>query len=306
MTGKTHIKVGLLFYVLLSLLVGKIVWLMNLFPEINYDYLSICVLILASIFPDIDEHNAMINTKNPIFKISNRIAYKFKEILKWLTVIIVYLCVSYSLYMHYIATNNSLFLVISVFLILLSLLNRNIGKYIPFINVIYKVLDKGYQVFRKYLYILVFCSLGLYLILYSNIFLYKIWGVLSILIALMPHRSFMHSAAEGFVSVNILVYMTLNNLGYNYLFLPFFLGYFTHLFLADIFTYTGLPLFSLIPIFCNKIIRKNGVLYKILNLRLRIPLMRTGSSREHIYVGLLIIITIIAYYYIGGGSLLAN
>mgnify|MGYP007040106842 FL=1 len=65
----------------------------------------------------------------------------------------------------------------------------------------------------------------------------------------------------------------------------------SHLYLADIFTESGIPL-SFIPYIIQKLgleeKMKDNMVYKALSIRLRIKLMGTGSGWEGIYCAILI------------------
>lgn len=286
MMGKTHIKVGILYYFLLGIIMGK---LLHVTGTISYDIMSLVMVILGSLFPDIDEHNAYINTRNPVFWISNKLIYSIINIINNMVKLMVHIGLFYLLYTQYKLNNIFACGIISLLIIFLIFTQDSYFK---------KIGNKVYRLLRKYLYGIVFCSLGIYL-LYTHASLFHIcWGIVSIIIAVLPHRSFMHAVLEGFPLVNILAYISLNQLGYKELFIPFVVGYASHIFLGDMFTNTGIPLFAILPRCLNHCLLKSSIIYKILHFRLKLSIMKTGTPRgnciEMIYVGVLLLIVVIS------------
>ncbi|RCX10409.1 LexA-binding, inner membrane-associated putative hydrolase, partial [Anaerobacterium chartisolvens] len=140
-------------------------------------------------------------------------------------------------------------------------------------------------------------------------------GLLLIATAIFPHRSFLHST-EGLVLYSICAFYLAGKLGYAYLGNAFFLGYASHLYLADMFTKEGIPL-SVIPMILkkagvHKVLKKYTLyraVYGVLDIRLRLPLSSTGSKSgdrlEGAYVLLLLIACAAAFLISGAGISIA-
>lgn len=83
------------------------------------------------------------------------------------------------------------------------------------------------------------------------------------------------------------------------------IGYISHIFMGDLFTNSGIVIFSF-PYLLNKVsfVKRNKKLSKILRrltVRIRIPLMKTYTKRgywvEKLYIAVLAIFAILAYLY---------
>lgn len=326
MMGKTHLKIGILSYCLVLTIP-----LFAAVPYITQNGISLVQIIIAGIaalMPDADSQHSYINRLNPVTGAANKavdvsesilikiISFSFTIGIGGLIIFnpgtLIKMFISAG-----ISYNKSKILVylIGVILVLLGLVGikgERILKRIPIVGYIYKLVIKNTKsitsIIRKYLLKLIYISIGAWIILYNvnkyNDFNLYLIGTIFLGIAVFPHRSFLHST-EGLIALTIAVHYLSNKIGYVQATPAFFIGYFSHLYLADIFTKEGIPL-SIMP----RILKKTGIhavmkkfkvymiIYKIINIRLVVPIMSTGSKKgdliENSYVFALVAAFIIA------------
>lgn len=316
--GKTHCKIGVLYYILLGMLPFLTV---PYFTDYKISLAGVGAAALGALLPDADTQHSKFNYINPVVGVPYRIVEKIERmlliIIRFLLTIGIGLLVLY--YSNYIILYLSLIPELSpwkmyitygsaIILLIAGLGSGRLVKYIPFIGYIYclflKIIYKTGNFFKRVIMILIYISLGIGLIVYNYLqlqdcYVYLIGG-LFICIAIFPHRTFLHSV-EGLILFNISVSYIAVKVGFPYLATAFFIGYFSHLYLADVFTKEGIPL-SILP-FILKRLKLNGYLYKykiyklfykVLNIRLRIPVVHTGTRHgtliETLYIGCMLLI----------------
>ncbi|MBU5675768.1 metal-dependent hydrolase [Alkaliphilus sp. MSJ-5] len=310
MMGKTHLKIGVLSYCIILTIP-----LFTVIPYVTTSGISLVQIIIAGIatlMPDADSQHSYINRLNPATGVANKAIDTAENILiKAVTIaftIGIGLLIIISpgkliqmLMAMGISSSKSKILIygIGILLSLLGLIGvkgERILKRIPFVGNIYKSVIKGIKkvatVFRKYALMSIYIGAGIWIIFYNfnkynDLNLYLI-GLIFIGIAIFPHRSFLHSI-EGLVALTMAVSYLSNKIGYPQATPAFFIGYFSHLYLADIFTKEGIPL-SILP----RILKKTGLhtylrkskiymmIYRILDIRLVVPVMSTGSKKGNI------------------------
>lgn len=208
---------------------------------------------------------------------------------------------------------------LAALLVISGVTNESFIKGIPVIGDAYKSIISGIEaassLLKRLAMIVVYAGTGIWVMLYNyqynNEFGMYVVGFLAIAIAIFPHRSFMHSVLEGLPIVTFSAAYVLTKLGYPSLTGAFFIGYASHILLTDIFTKEGVPL-SVLP----KVLEKTGLhgklnkykiyelLHAILSVRLRIPLMSTGTKMgnklEFIYSTAMFFIAVAVYAVYGG------
>lgn len=297
MMGKTHYILGILYYFLFSMIP-----MFTIFKFADNKAIILCILAAAmgAIFPDADSDHSLINNRNPIFKTSNKVINHYKKRLKKIYSFIFFstpavLIIIY-IYREKIYSKE-LLAVISV-LFILAFNGVKIGEkiYIPILTDGLRTINIGAARIKKIFMMLVYLSIGIVCIYLSRGSISGIiWGIIFIFIAIFPHRTFLHSP-EGIILVTIGVRYLENKLHISNISVAFFIGYFSHLYLADIFTNSGVPI-STLPLISrkigiHKILKNNKVymtVYYFFNKRLTIPLIKTGSKMGNILEGLYVL-----------------
>jgi hypothetical protein len=300
--GKTHFKIGILYYVLIGLLP------LHVFLTV-FDYEISLIGAIAAAFgallPDADCENSNINRMNPLlgtsYKVIEKIEKKVVLITRYsLTIVTGALILWYSrqiiAYIRLIPLLSTyaqhITYALIIFVIIVGLSNNKAIKYIPVIGWIYTCISSGiYRTGRKVkrmIMLLLYGGTGAALAIYNYLYLKDnvifIVSGLFILMVLFPHRTFMHSV-EGIFLLTAAFWYIARHLGYDYLAVAFFIGYFSHLYLGDLFTGRGVPL-SVVPLVFRKLrvhnyLRKNMLyrcIYNVFNIRLRVPIMMTGTG----------------------------
>lgn len=307
MRGKIHAEAAMLYYGMLATI------------PVTTSYLHLagkvalaCVAgaAIGGILADSDQENSLVNQANPstkIVKIANAIfdalvkliiygggglllLLKAKELSQRLT----YIHVPYALYIPYI---------LAVIMFFTAFTNKKVARCVPIVGWIYSLItDGGSKVFnfiKKWLIKLSFIGSATYLA-YYNFNNHRDWVIylaciLLVGAALFPHRTFLHTPF-GCVLFSIVAIKTSYSLGYIEIGIAFSIGYFSHLFLCDSLTESGIPLFYLLPELLKKLgLFKNKTLKQILTTKLRLPFGRmktstpSGNLYESVYIFLLII-----------------
>ncbi|MEM4385665.1 MAG: metal-dependent hydrolase [Candidatus Anstonellales archaeon] len=132
------------------------------------------------------------------------------------------------------------------------------------------------DIFRKVFITIMMGILGLMVLSEGNLYLALMFGYIAIF-PYTEHRTLSHSLLSALV-VSYLVMMGLNSFeGYGFIVSIYvFIGYITHL-IADTLTVTGVP-----------------YLYPIITKKQRVPLMKTGSWKEFIFIGICLVIWLVA------------
>ena len=325
MMGSTHIRVGVLYYVILSVAVIPIIAAVPLLYGIHRNGISIAgimVAALAAMLPDMDSQHSIINRINPVTGLASGMIETITKILELVvrlafTVGIAILIIKYapqivSKLNHFSFLKQYSKLIIygaAAILLVSGFLGGGMVSSIPILGDGYKsvisAVNKGSNLIKRFVMVIVYVGAGILIMLYNykhgNDKVLYITGALIIAAAVFPHRTFLHSA-EGLALFSYCAFYFFQKAGFSYLGSAFFLGYSSHLYLSDMFTKEGVPL-SIIP----RILKKTGIyeklkdiqifniVYKVLNIRLRIPISSTGTNFgnrfEAAYVLVLLIVT---------------
>ena len=293
MMGKTHYSLGILYYLLFCMIQG---FSLSNFPNGKIMIIGMLGAALGAIFPDADSDHSLINNRNPVFKVSNKIINYWRELLKKIFAFIFFAMPSILIIIYMYRENYySIGLIIfSTILFILAFNGVKVGEkiYIPILTYVLKSINSGAAKLRKLFMMIIYLSLASASIYFSGGNVEGlIWGVIFIFIAIFPHRTFLHSP-EGMIIVIIGVMYIEKRLQIPNISTAFSIGYFSHLYLADIFTNSGVPI-STIPLILKKLGIHSGlkkyksymVVYNILNKKLSIPLIKTGSKLGSIVEG---------------------
>ncbi len=304
MMGKTHLKIGILYY-LLTAWISTVLVVPLLSPyRIEVGALGLLAASFGAIFPDADEQHSLINSRNPIFKISNKTINYINKTIKWIVGFLFFFIPAALIvrYMNFYKGYTIGLMTLSIALFIMALNNLKVGRKFPGIATIFRFLDYRFNRIKKLIMMCFYLGIGGFSIYYgymNNQVQGYIWGLIFAVIAVLPHRTFLH-APEGLLLITLGMKYLLNSIGRPDVVGPFFIGYFSHLYLGDIFTNSGIPVSS-IPIFLKKfnLHRSLNSLYKVLNKRISIPIMSTGSRLgniiEVIYIFSLLGLTVFVY-----------
>lgn len=312
--GKTHFEAGILYYIIFSYLLGKYILLASFE---NITFYGAAVAGIAALLPDIDSNRSMINKYNPVVNKANKVLSKIMNGLSILFrlvfmtgggIAIIYykdvlveLMGGVDLFKGY---EENIVYGVAIFLIVLGLGDRNIISYIPVIGTISRniteFVNEIFKTLQRWLIIICYLIIAIYVIRYNHLHwndrVVDIIAILPVITIFFPHRTITHSV-EGAV---IFIW------GANYIFskfdrkdlvFAFAIGYLSHLYFTDMLTKEGIPL-SIIPRLIKKTclykrIKKNRVLYffyRILDTRLSLRLMSTGTKTGNIFETFYIII----------------
>lgn len=330
MTGKTHLRVGVLTYIILVLAQVNII-----IPFITVDkklsLAGIAVAGIAALLPDIDARRSMINKHNVIINGQLKVLSVVEEILlnglrAGMVVGLAYIVFTNANNIAGALQNSGIKILtavqgihiqtIAVIIALVGIISKKIMRKIPVVGALYNKLEDGISkaidILKKSTFVIVYAGLGIGLIIYNyktnGIIDMYVFGILMICVAIFPHRTFFHSVVEGLLITSTLAVRTFIHLGYEYLGWCYVVGYASHLLLTDMLTKDGIYI-SVIHIILDKLkigqfMEKKFNWYrnicKFLNKnKLRIPLMSTGSKSgdmfERVYVAILLGIAVLFY-----------
>ncbi len=211
---------------------------------------------MAALLPDADSQHSLINVHNPAIGATNYIWGLMETVMERLVRLVFSLSLGLMLIRYNGSFNYHRFIpaaasILGGLLIVWGIIGSNDKwiKKIPLIGHMYFSILSGnrklFNTIKRVAMILIYGGAGLGIMIYnyhaSGDFITYIIGMVLIGIAIFPHRTFLHSM-KGFVMMNISVAYLGKQLGYEQIFVPFFIGYFSHLYLADIFTKEGVPL----------------------------------------------------------------
>lgn len=315
MTGKTHYKLGFLYYIIIASLSS---FTIMKFIDIKFSLLGVLVAIIASLLPDADTRYSKINEYNPLAKAATTTASFIEKLVIKVVYFIIFIGFSYVLFTNsteiisfisFITTkeNATILTYSSILLIMfLGIFGSSFIMKIPFINGVGIIINKISEKIQGLLVRLTYFFIATLLIIKGeNALESYLWAFIFICIGLFPHRSFTHSP-EGFLLITGAFNYLAHLINLDYLGIAFFIGYFSHLYLADVFTNSGVPL-SFLPYLLEKVhihdkLKVNPTytrIYKILNHRLRLPLMSTntkgGNIFEFFYVVSLVCLLVLIY-----------
>lgn len=298
MMGKTHFKIGILSYCIL-ITAPFFAFLPYIYRTNRLSMMNILIAGIAALLPDADSQHSLINVHNPAVGVTKYVLGLMETVMERLVRLAFSLClgvilIRYNNSFNFHSLAPTVISALGTVLIILGIISSNDKwiKKIPFIGHLYFSILSGnrklFNAIKRVVMALIYGGAGLGIMIYnyytSGDLITYIIGMVLIGVTTFPHRTFLHSI-EGFVMMNISVAYLGKQLGYEQIFVPFFIGYFSHLYLADIFTKEGVPL-SIIPRILRKLglhkkLRKNRlykVIYKALNINLRVPIMSTGTK----------------------------
>ncbi|MFZ5969073.1 MAG: metal-dependent hydrolase [Bacillota bacterium] len=324
MTGKTHLQIGVLSYALVSTI--------PIFSsQTNIDQpngLSIAGMIVAAaaaLLPDADCYNSKINHMNPVMETASGVVDFIRKIIVTILNLLFTLGVGTLILLY----RNPIIQALSkleytkdypipitygtaaLFFFLGFAGRKGVSflRVIPIVgnlyNIILKMIYRGGNFLKKTLIKMIYVLSGLWLMWYNYMYIHDPYlymiGVLFIFTGIFPHRTFLH-ALEGFMMFQLAFGYVAGKLGYENLKLAFFIGYFSHLYLTDLLTKQGVPL-SAIPLLLHKLgIRKKLKKYKwyramdkVLSVRLKLPIMSTGTTWGNLFEGCYTLIFFIAF-----------
>lgn len=300
MLGKTHYKLGIGYY-LIFLPIIITVFTVNKADQV---ILGIICAAVAALLPDIDSSTSKINIKNPITCIPVKFIDITTKIFLYIIRCGILMGVSYLLWRHAINAekHKQLLQSISICLLVLGLIGNKIIRFIPFYSHFETIAIMLCEKIKKTVIIILITAIVIAGFIYNfntyNDWVIYLFGVVLIFSTVFPHRTFTHSI-EGFLSYSFYAYYLSTLFRYQHLGAAFIIGYFSHIYLADIFTDSGIPL-SFIPYLLRRIgvhgkmkekeSKIYNAIYKILSIRLRINLMTTGSGWEAFYYSVVLIL----------------
>ena len=316
MTGKTHYKLGIMYYMIFSLL-PLIATVPILSGNSKITLASVGVAALGALIPDSDTERSMINQINPITagtkSIVSSIELIFKRILRLLIGISGGFLILNNLdsIERVFGQNDKTYIIaytVAFTCIFAGITSEKFIQRIPIISTIYNICSVVVKsistIIRRFIVLLIYLGAGFGLLVYNlknyNEIMLYIAAAILLGTAIFPHRTFLH-AVEGFVLYTLLAKYIAVRLGYHQLGTAFSIGYFSHIYLADILTNNGVPV-SVIPTVFRKIGIHNRLmkfsLYRaaarILDAKLSISIMSTGTASgcvcEYIYCTILLLL----------------
>lgn len=324
MMGKSHFKIGILAYTIVATVPVSI----KLIETQTISVAGMLAAGVAALAVDADCNESQINRLNPIIgsaiKVTSGIEKMIKDILRMVfTFGIGALLIHYARpilkFSHSLPIRNmdqyapailyglgALF----IFLGFLGWRGEKIMRRLPLVGHFYrwalKMIRRGTAFLKRVLMVVLYVGAGLWIIIYNCYHsktpgLFFI-GLLLIGTGIFPHRTLLHSP-EGVILFAFCAIYVSQKLGWNALAFPMIIGYASHLYLGDIFTMEGVPVSSL-PMLLEKSgldrhlkrFRLYRLIFKLLDLNLAIPIMRTGSRWGRIfeatYVGVLLLLSL--------------
>lgn len=293
MYAGTHYKIGFFYYCMFTCIVSSLG-----FSAIGFDKITLAGIIFSAIggvFPDIDYEYSPVRTNNLIYRLLKR--YNIITLMSfiyflYLVVIVFYMPISFFSYENLLDELKAADRWELTFFV---------ASYLTHV-VIFLLSIK----FRKHLKTRVIPILAV-LIIYNHVLPPGVsdWGAFMVLLfiftaSIFPHRTFTHSI-EGFICYSLAAIYLAAKSNFIYIGFCFSLGYFTHLWLADIFTHYGVHTLYLVYFLGEKgIISKETPLYAILGKKRSFHLMTVGSDRGHFIesayvIGALIVLSIIMF-----------
>lgn len=303
MMGKTHYRLAILYYLMLCSIPALAS--IPLLSGINSISLAgILVAFLGAIWPDADTHHSLINNYNPITGVPNKLVDRtVKMILALVRLALTFGLSGILLYkLNYLVENLSsigvpkdhaikAIYVSTAVLFLAGMLGEGFIRLIPGLSQIYlsskKYLRIAADYVKRFVFLIAYVSCAIYMIVRnyngSGSLAIYLGAVYIIIVAVFPHRTFLHSV-EGLILSTYFAFKIFSEIGSPYLATIFMVSYATHLYLADAFTVQGVHIFFIGYLLKksalhHKLIQKQWYkyLFTVLNFRLRIPLVATGT-----------------------------
>lgn len=299
MMGKTHYRLGIIYYILLSII--PVLFFMP-FVDKRITIAGIAVAAFGGLMPDADSQHSKINQMNPLTAMTGKAVDVIGEFLENAARIALLVGIGVIMFVYSDAIMvqvmkikelrpyaNLIVYGVAGALIFLGLTGGQTIRAIPVLRDIYKEISVGVEaasnLIKRCFLVLIYSGSGILLVIYNfkygkHDFMLYLIAVLFIGIGVFPHRTFLHSI-EGFILSTLAFGYAVKLIGYPNLIWPFFVGYGSHLYLADLLTREGIPL-SIIPRILRTLHLDRmpviSLICRILDIRLRLPIMRTGSD----------------------------
>jgi hypothetical protein len=309
MLGRTHYKLGIGYYLLFLPVITTIYSIK--YPE--HIITGIIVSAIAALLPDIDTATSKINQKNILTSIPIRIIEHGSSFFLYMIRLIFFVGTAYftwSVAENSTGETKTALICAAALLFLIGISGGHLLRKIPVLGAVYNSLEEKTMLISVKLKRLVVFTVVISMVVMGFIYNYRtinnwavyLLGFVLILSTVSAHRTFTHSI-EGFLLYSGCVLYISNLLGHIHLGLAFTTGYMSHLYLADIFTNSGIPLS-----FWGYVLDKTGLhqklrgkklydrIYKILSFRLKLSLFNTGSKWEYVYYLTLYILVGILWY----------
>jgi len=274
MTGKTHYKLGILYYIIFSILpIALSVPIIRGNSKISLA--SAGAAALGALIVDSDTEKSLINKANPVTrgtaKITSTADMMIRRVLRLIIGVTAGFLILYnqSRIVEYFGADNKTYIImyaIAFTCMLAAVTNETLIKRIPVLSIIYNmcsaVVRASLNIIKRFIILTVYFSLAIGLIIYNlnndNQIIIYIAAIIILGTAIFPHRTFLHSV-EGFILYTFIAIYTANILGRPQLGSAFAIGYFSHVYLADILTNSGVPV-SVIP----RVLKKIGIHKKLM------------------------------------------
>ncbi len=273
MLGRTHYKVGIAVYIVLTIAFStsgiNLLKIMN--SNFNITIMGIFAAAIGGLFPDVDSKHSLVNQKNPLSKIILKTMEVTGALANFLFVgvfIILIFGIIFALTQHLKLSKEIYVMALLVGLLFLSFsVMRKFYKFVS-INIVHIV------------YIIIGTTIVAYNFLYVNDIGIYLIAILLMIMTFFKHRTFTHSIeawlAFSFGAIHIASKFHHTDVG-----VAFSLGYFSHLYLADFLTVEGVSISFLFYTLHKKRIIKNKFFKTIISLlgkKHSLKLMKTGSD----------------------------
>lgn len=319
MTGKTHYKLGIMYYIIFSILP-----LMSAVPLLQGNsritLASVGAAALGALIVDSDTERSLISQVNPVAygtnKVVSTVEMLFNRILRLVIGTVAgYLILSNLSKITQIFGSGDKTYYIAYFTaftcIFAGVTSERFIQRLPVISILYNVCSSAISIIltvvKSFLvficYIAAAAGIVIYNVRHGNQVVPYIIAAIILGTVLLPHRTFLHSI-EGFILYSVIAKYIFGMIHFPQLADAFITGYFSHVYLADILTNNGVPV-SVLP----TVLKKTGMhdrlarfsvyraINRVLNTKLSFSVMSTGTSSgnifEHIYCSILFILAAI-------------
>lgn len=325
MTGKTHYKLGILYYIIFSILpLAVSVPIIRGNAEISLA--SIGAAALGALIADSDTEKSLINRANPVTRGTAKIANATQRIMKMILKLIIGVAAGSLILFNrtqiadFFGNNkrtNIIICLVAFICIFSGAANEKVIKRIPVLSLIYRMCSEisraTLNMVKRFSIITIYFSIGIGLVIYNlnsgNRIIIYVAAVILFGTAIFPHRAFLHSI-EGFILYTFLAVNIAEAFAHPQLGNAFVIGYFSHLYLADILTNSGVPV-SVVP----RILKKTFIhtklkkfapyklFIKVLDSKISASVMSTGTPAGNVFelvycmVLLIIVLALIANNY---------
>ncbi len=269
---------------------------------VSFSWVGVVVAIIAALLPDADEENSLINARNPVIGTASFIVRISAFLAKW--------AVGFGFFWLVGRITGPL---VEGFrpgtghgweriCFFLGCTSPIIGYLVPGLEKAYGLIDGSARLACRFIwtafYVAVACY-GLYIAYKGNLCGLAL-AALCLGAVLFRHRTVLH-APEGFLLSVLTAAGFFTSLGHSELVWAFAIGYGSHLYLADLFTDTGVPV-SGVPVILDRLKVRSRLLEtnwypkldELLTRKISLPLMRTGTPSGNLFEGGYLMILVVA------------